>query len=127
MLLPSFSDIAVLNAHETHLCIRILNNFGLLKNPYFRKLWEKNTAEEQREWESLHRKQPYIQTGKVDEDVMKLRLANYLDIAMPVNESGDESNDDDDPSIPTTVGGFTLDSIPEDALEKELARRRQSK
>jgi hypothetical protein len=104
-----------------------LNNFGLLKNPYFRKLWEKNTAEEQRKWESLHHKQPYIPTGKVDKDVMKLRLANYLDIAMTVNESGDESNDDDDPSIPTTVGGFTLDSIPEDALEKELARRRQSK
>jgi hypothetical protein len=88
-----------------------LNNFGLLKNPYFRKLWEKNTAEEQRKWESLHRKQPYIPTGR-SMDVMKLRLANFLDIKMPVNESGDESNDDDDPSIPTTVGGFTLDSIP---------------
>jgi hypothetical protein len=58
-------------------------------------------------------------------DVMKLRLAK-LDIAMPVNESGDESNDDDDPSIPTTVGGFTLDSIRR-RTEKELARRRQSK
>jgi hypothetical protein len=78
-----------------------LNNFGLLKNPYFRKLWEKNTAEEQRKWESLHRKQPYIpKEGR--EDVMKLRLAK-LDIAMTVNESGDESNDDDDPSIPTTA------------------------
>jgi hypothetical protein len=111
-----------------------LNNFGLLKNPSFRKLWEKNTPEEQRKWESLHRKEPYIPTGKVDEDVMKLRLASYLDIAMPVNESGDESNDesndDDDPSIPTTVAGFPLDSIPEDTLEAlitELARRRQSK
>jgi hypothetical protein len=29
-------------------------------------------------------------------------------------------------TIPTTVGGFALDSIPEDALEKELARRRQT-
>ena len=84
--------------------------------------------EEQREWESRHRKQPSIQTGKIEEDVMKLRLANYLDIAIPVNESGDESNDDHDPSIPDMVGGmFALDSIPEDALEKELARRRKSK
>jgi hypothetical protein len=127
MLLSSFSDIAVLNAHDTHLCIGILNNFGLLKNPFFRKLWEKKTPEEQREWESLHGKQPYILTGEVEEDLMKLRLANYLDIAMPVNESGDVSNDDDDPSISTTVGGFTLDSFSEEALEKELARRRQPK
>jgi hypothetical protein len=106
MLLPSFSDIAELNAHQTHLCIRILNNFGLVKNPNFRMLWEKNTSEEQREWDSRHHKQPCIQTGKVDEDVMKLRLADFLDIAMPA---------------------LTLDSIPEDELEKELARRRQSK
>jgi hypothetical protein len=31
MLLHSFLDVADLNAHQTHLCIRILNNFGLLK------------------------------------------------------------------------------------------------
>jgi hypothetical protein len=128
MLLDSFSDIDELNANQTHLCIRILSNLGLLKNPYFRKLWEKNTPEEKRAWESVHRRTVSIQTGKVNEDVMKLRLANYLDIAMPpVNESGDESNDDDDPNIPTTVGGFALDSIPEDELENELLRRRQSK
>jgi hypothetical protein len=123
MRLQSFSDIEGLNPNKTHMCIRILNNFGLLTNPHFRELWVKNTPEEQREWESRHRKQPYIQTGKVDEDVMKLRLANYLDIAIPDYESGDESNDD--PSIPASVG-FALDSIPEDVLEKEFARRRKS-
>jgi hypothetical protein len=68
------------------------------------------------------RKQPYIQTGKVDADVMKLRLAK-LDITMPVNESGDESNDDDDPIQPRWAASPW---IPFEDAPKRLARRRQS-
>jgi uncharacterized lipoprotein YmbA len=58
-------------------------------------------------------------------DVMKLRLANYLDIAT--------STSPETSPMTTTIPAFqprwavTLDSILEDALEKELARRRQSK
>jgi hypothetical protein len=96
MELESYADIDALTREETLGCIRILHNFGLESNPFFRMLWTDKTGKELHDWQSKHRDVPHIATGDADEDVMKVRLADYLGIGLPSDAAADVGDGDED-------------------------------
>jgi hypothetical protein len=113
MKLDSYADIDALTREETLGCIRILANFSLESNPFFQMLWTDKTGKELHGWQSKHWDVAHIETGNVDKDVMKARLADYLGIGLPSDATADVGNGD-------TVDAADNDDIYDAAIHAEM-------
>ena len=94
-------------------CHRVLANLGLEKNDNFQALWERERIGIAANiWDLVQRSsKPYLATGKRDLEIMKMRLANYLDIPVPEEFYIQHYGQDNDDSV-GGVGGV-LDDIQE--------------
>jgi len=139
MELTTWEQVDALKEYHALLCIRILDNFGLLDNVNFRAQWSDKTGEELLDWQRLHSTEPQIATGSAPEEIVKMRLADYMGIPYEEDEDMDDADDtncddgdddeeeEDEPRIPPIVGpGSMLAAISEEDLRAELERRGSS-
>jgi hypothetical protein len=78
---------------------------GLESNTFFRKLWTDKTGKELHGWQSKHGHIPHIATEEATQNVMKVRLADYVGISLPFDAAtGVDNGDGDGDTVDATAG-----------------------
>jgi hypothetical protein len=113
MKLRSYADIDALTNFQIIGDIRILAYFGLESNPHFKMLWTNKNGKELHDWQSKHGHIPHIATEDANKNVMKVRLADYLGIGLPLDAATDVDNGDGD-TVDATVGATKGDGYDTD-------------
>jgi hypothetical protein len=105
MKLRSYADIDALTSSQT---IGVLAKFGLESDLFFRKLWTNKTGKKLHGWQSKHGRIPHIAIEDANKDVMKVRLADYLGIAL-LFDAAAVVDDSDKDTVDATVGAIKGD------------------
>jgi hypothetical protein len=104
--LTSSEVVNSMSDYDVHLHILLLDRFGLVANPEFKKLW--NPVEE--DWIAVYGDVPLILTGKIRDSIkLKNRLCDYLQIP----------GEDITEGPPVSVG-VPLETVAEEMSEEEL-------